>query len=213
MFESSEQGPEARYEAREAIALSFVAGLQQLPAQQRAVLVLRDVLGFPAAEAADILGSSVASVNSALIRARDGFRPDRRPDQVSRPTTATEAMVVDRFVDAFQSGDLRSVLDLLSDDARLAMPPEPIQCDGADAVVAYLRDRGFWGPSLQLLPTRANGQPAFGYYLPEPDGLRARASGVIVLTIVGEHVGTLTRFGGQDLVQRFGLPPTVPGVS
>jgi RNA polymerase sigma-70 factor (ECF subfamily) len=209
LLEAIEQGPEARYDARESIALSFVAGLQHLPAQQCAVLVLRDVLGFPASEVADILGTTATSVNSTLIRARAGFRPERTPELVPRPRSAQEAAVVDRFVDAFQSGDLHSVLDLLSDDARLSMPPEPIQCNGPQAVVDYLRWRGFWGPDLRLIPTRANNQPAFGYYLPAPGGTPARANGLIVLTICDEHISTITRFGGPDIVARFGLPLTL----
>ena len=210
ILETVEDGPEARYDARESIALSFVAGLQHLPAQQRAVLVLRDVLGFTASEAAEILGTSAASVNSALIHARGGFRPDRTPDLVSLPRARAEAAVIDRFVDAFQSGDLPSVLELLNDDARLSMPPEPIQLNGSQAVVAYLRERGFWGRDLQLRPTRANHQPAFAYYLPDPTGPFARANGLIVLTIAGDQVVTVTRFGGADLVTRFGLPLTLP---
>ena len=209
LLEAVDEGPEARYDARESIALSFVAGLQHLPPRQRAVLVLRDVLGFPASEVAEILGTSSASVNSALIRARDGFRPSRPPERVAAPRTPEEAAVVERFVDAFQDGDLRSVLELLSDDARLSMPPEPIQCNGARAVADYLRQRGFWGPQLRLLPTRANNQPAFVYYLPEPEARVSRANGLIVLTISDDRVTRLTRFGGQHLIARFGLPLTL----
>ena len=209
LLEDVEHGPEARYDARESIALSFVAGLQQLPAQQRSVLVLRDVLGFPASEVAEILGTTTTSVNSALVRARGGFRPDRTPDRVPRPRSAHEAAVVDRFVEAFQSGDLRSVLDLLSDDARLSMPPEPIQCNGPEAIVEYLRLRRFWGPDLRLLPTRANDQPAFVYYLPDPNVPVSRANGVMVLTIIDGRISTLTRFGNRDLIARFGLPLTL----
>jgi RNA polymerase sigma-70 factor (TIGR02960 family) len=209
LLEDVEHGPEARYDARESIALSFVAGLQQLPAQQRSVLVLRDVLGFPASEVAEILGTTATSVNSALIRARGGFRPDRTPDLVPRPRSAHEVAVVDRFVDAFQSGDLRSVLQLLSDDARLSMPPEPIQCNGPEAIAEYLQQRRFWGPELKLLPTRANDQPAFVYYLPDPNVQVSRANGVIVLTIIDDHISTLTRFGDRDVIARFGLPLTL----
>jgi RNA polymerase sigma-70 factor (ECF subfamily) len=205
-----ELGPEARYDARESIALSFVAGLQQLPAQQRSVLVLRDVLGFAASEAAEILETTTTSVNSALIRARAGFRPDRAPDRVTRPRSAQEAAVVERFVDAFQRGDLGSVLDLLSDDSHLSMPPEPIQCDGPTAIADFLRHRQFWGPKLTLLPTRANDQPAFVYYLPDPTDHAPRANGVIVLTVVDDHISTLTRFGGSGVIARFGLPLTLP---
>lgn len=205
-----ELGPEAIYDARESIALSFVAGLQRLPAQQRSVLVLRDVLGFPAHEAAEILGTTTTSVNSALTRARAGFRPDRALDRITRPRSAEEAAVVDRFVDAFQLGDLDSVLELLSDDSRLSMPPEPIQCTGPAAIVEFLQQRRFWGPQLTLLPTRANNQPAFVYYLPGPTDHVPRASGVIVLTVIHDRVSAITRFGGRDTIARFGLPLALP---
>ena len=119
--------------------------------------------------------------------------------------------MVDRFVDAFQSGDLDRVIELLSDDARLSMPPEPVQCDGPQAIAEYLRWRRFWGPGLQLVATRANGQPAFGYYVSEPGTSASRLNGLMVLTIVGDRVSTLTRFGGPDIVTRFGLPLSIPG--
>jgi RNA polymerase sigma-70 factor (TIGR02960 family) len=209
LLEDRALGPEARFDARESIALSFVAGLQHLPAKQRAVLVLRDVLGFTAAETADILDTTRPSVNSALIRARGGFRPDRSPDTVPAPRSAEEAAVVGRFVDAFQQCDLSGVVDILTDDVRLSMPPEPIQCTGPTAVANYLRARGFWGPQLSLVPTRANGQPALGYYLPTPDNATARLNGLIVLTINNDRVSALTRFG-NDIVQRFGLSETGP---
>jgi len=213
LLEPVELGPEARYDARESIALSFVAGLQQLPAQQRSVLVLRDVLGFPANETAEMLGTTTTSVNSALTRARAGFRPDRSPDQVTRPHAAEEAAVVERFVEAFQQSDLAGVLDLLSDDARLSMPPEPIQCNGPAAILDFLKQRRFWGPELRLLSTRANNQPAFVYYLPDLTTDLSRASGVMVLTVVDDRISTLTRFGGRDIIARFGLPLTLPRTS
>ncbi|MEP7114636.1 MAG: hypothetical protein ABI862_15325 [Ilumatobacteraceae bacterium] len=92
---------------------------------------------------------------------------------------------------------------------RLSMPPEPIQCNGPEAIVEYLQQRGFWGPDLKLMPTRANEQPAFIYYLPDPDVPMSRATGVIVLTIIGDRISTLTRFGDRDLIARFGLPLTL----
>src|SRR5215468_9245408 len=147
-------GPEARYDARESIALSFVAGLQHLPPQQRAVLVLRDVLGFPAAEAAGILGTTAAAVNSALIRARAGVRRDRDLHDVPLPRSAAEAAVVGRFVDAFERGDLDRVVAVLTEDARLAMPPEPAEFRGPLAIAGYLRAH-LGGQELKLVPTRA----------------------------------------------------------
>ncbi len=198
-------GPEARYDARESIALSFVAGLQRMPALQRAVLVLRDVLGFTASEAADMLGTTPASVNSALVRARSGFRPDRAPEQVPLPRSASETAVVERFVNAFQRGDLDQVLAMLTADARLSMPPEPVECHGSLAVAGFLRWRGFWGPGLAVVPTRANGQAAFGYYLDDPDSSAQRDSGLIVLELTGDRVSSITRFG-DGVLPRFGLP-------
>ena len=203
-------GPEARYDARESIALSFVAALQHLPPQQRAVLVLRDVLGFPAAETAGILGTSTAAVNSALIRARDGIRPGRDPHDVPLPRSAAEAEVVDRFVDAFERGDLKRIVALLTEDATLAMPPEPIAIRGPQAIAAGLRERGFRGREFKLVPTRANNQPAFGYYLPDPTAPIFRAGGLLVLTLRGTRVCVLTRFGDKALLARFGLPRTLP---
>jgi RNA polymerase sigma-70 factor (ECF subfamily) len=118
--------------------------------------------------------------------------------------------VVDRFVEAFQRGDLDSVLAVLSVDARLAMPPEPIECNGPQAIVDFLRQRRFWGPQLTLLPTRANHQFALVYYLPDAADQVPRASGVMVLTIDGDHVSALTRFGGRHVIARFGLPSALP---
>ncbi|CAN5490803.1 hypothetical protein BH10ACT1_BH10ACT1_03830 [soil metagenome] len=192
--ETIETGPEARYDARESIGLSFIAGLQRLPAQQRAALVLRDVLGFSAAEAAEILESTVPAINSALVRARRGFRPERSSDGVPAARSAREVTVVDRFVDALQSGDARRVVEVLSDDVRLSMPPEPIQCHGPEAVADFLRARGCWGPSLRLVESGANDQPAFGYYLPSPVGTDLELSGLMVLTIAEDHVAAITRF-------------------
>jgi RNA polymerase sigma-70 factor (TIGR02960 family) len=205
-------GPEARYDARESIALSFVAGLQHLPPQQRAVLVLRDVLGFPAAEAAGILGTTQAAVNSALIRARAGLRPDREPDDVPVPRSPAEAAVVDRFVSAFERFDLAELVALLTDDARLSMPPEPIEFHGPTAITGYLRSHlpPFWGEDVKFVPTRANNQPALALYLPDPCAPIWRASSFVVLSLRGNQVCGLTRFGDLGLLARFGLPRTLP---
>src|SRR5580704_5605665 len=124
-------GPEARYEARESIALSFVAGLQRMPTRQRAALVLSDVLGFSAFEVAQMLESTEASVNSALQRARAKVENRGRvPDHVPPARSEDEAKAVDRFVDSFQRGDLPGVIALLSDDAKFVMPPEPFELRG-----------------------------------------------------------------------------------
>ena len=202
-------GPEARYDARESIALSFVAGLQRLPPQQRAVLVLRDVLGFPAAETAGILGTTQAAVNSALIRARAALPPDRHLHEVPIPKSPAEAAVVDRFVSAFQRFDLAELVALLTDDARLTMPPEPVEHRGPEAIAGFLL-RLHQGQELKFLPTRANGQPAVVLYFPDPQAPIWRACGIIVFALRGEQVQAMTRFASVGPLSRFGYPRTLP---
>jgi RNA polymerase sigma-70 factor (TIGR02960 family) len=161
-------GPEARYETKEAVALAFVVGLQHLPPQQRAVLVLRDVLGFQASEAAEMLDSSEASVNSLLRRARAAFEtrlPAAVRERAPLPDSARERELVGRFADAVQAGDTDGVVALLTGDAWLTMPPEPYQYQGPTAIATFLYDRAIRrGSPLRLVPTRANMQPAFGCY-------------------------------------------------
>jgi RNA polymerase sigma-70 factor (ECF subfamily) len=202
--------PEARYDARESIALSFIAGLQHLPTQQRAALVLRDVLGFPASEVAEMLDSTPASVNSALQRARAGFRPSGDPDRVPLPRSPREAAVVERFVDAVQRADLDSLVALLTDDARVTMPPEPFEFRGPRVIARFFASLGILGRNLKLVPTRANNQPAFGYYLLDPNANIHRAGGILVLTVSTDQISAITRFGDRSLLAQFGLPRTVP---
>ena len=209
LLDDAAPGPEARYDARESIALSFVAGLQHLPPQQRAVLVLRDVLGFPAAEVAGILGTTPAAVNSALIRARTGMRPDRDPHDVPLPRSAAEAAVVERFVDAFERFDLDRLVALLTQDARLTMPPEPAEFRGPPAIARFL-DFHFRGQQFKIVPTRANDQPAIVVYLADPRAPIWRASSLVVLTLRGNQICAITRFGDRALLARFGRPRTLP---
>jgi RNA polymerase sigma-70 factor (ECF subfamily) len=204
------QSPEARYDARESVALAFVSGLQRLPVQQRAVLLLRDVLAFSASETAEILGTTSTAVNSTLVRARSGFQPGRTPEQVPLPRSPSEVEIVDRFVKAFEAGDLNQVLALLSEDAKLTMPPEPLECRGPLAIASFLQKRRFWGPELRLVPIRANNQPAFGYYLPDPSSPIFRANGLVVLDLADGRVCHITRFGDKSLLARFGLPRILP---
>jgi RNA polymerase sigma-70 factor (TIGR02960 family) len=203
-------GPEARYDARESIALSFVAGLQRLPVQQRAVLVLRDVLGFSAAEAAVMLDSTPAGVNSALQRARAAFRTSDDPAQASLPGPAQEAAVAYQFADALQRGDVDGVMALLTDDVRVIMPPEPFEFRGREAVtVLHQQTQPYWS-RYKLVPVTANGQPAFGFYLPDPNADVYRAGGVMVLTVSGDRISGIARFSDRSLLARFGLPRTLP---
>jgi len=210
LVDELEPSPEARYVARESIALSFVAGLQHLPTQQRAALVLRDVLGFSSAEVADMLNSTTASVNSALQRARIGLEPSRDPDRVSLPRSPNEAEIVDRFVDAIQHGDLDQLVALLTEDAALMMPPEPFEFHGPRPIARFLERVAFWGNDLRMIQTRANNDPAFGYYRKDPNADLYQASGIMVLTISDEKIASMTRFGDQSLFARFGLPLSIP---
>jgi RNA polymerase sigma-70 factor (TIGR02960 family) len=199
-------GPEARYEVRESVALSFVSALQRLPAQQRTVLVLRDVLGFPAAEAAEILGTTSASVNSALLRARGSFRPGGSLDLVPLPRSGAERSLADRFVKAFESADIDQVVAILTDDVRLAMPPEPIEFRGLPAVGEFFKSFLSWGQQVKLVPTRANCQPAFGYYLWDSSSSAFRGNGLLVVAMREDRVSGITRFGGPGVLARFDLP-------
>jgi RNA polymerase sigma-70 factor (TIGR02960 family) len=206
-------GPEARYETREALALAFVAGLQHLPPRQRAVLVLRDVLGFRAAEVAGLLDSSEVSVNSALQRARaslDARLPAADRELAPLPRSARERELVGRFVDAFESADVERVVALLTDDAWLTMPPEPLEYQGRAAIARFYLTRSWWGiQEARLVPTRANGQPAFGYYLRDPLTPILHAHGLVVLTLEGDQISAITRFGDNSLFPQFGLPRTL----
>lgn len=202
--------PEARYDAQESIALSFVAGLQHLPPQQRAALVLRDVLGFSAAEAADILETTPAAVNSALQRARSGSRFTRDPAHVALPRSREEVAVVNQFVDAFERGDIGSLVVLLADGARVLMPPESFEFRGRASILDHLyQTHSVWGQGLKLVPTRANGQPAFGYYAPERSASVYRGSGIAVLTLAGGHISEITSWWDPHLLAYFGLPETI----
>jgi RNA polymerase sigma-70 factor (ECF subfamily) len=209
LIDTVELGPEARYDARESIALSFVAGLQHLPTQQRAALVLRDVLGFSATEVAEMLDSTPASVNSALQRARAGLQPSRGPDRVTLPRSPHEAGVVNQFIDAIQQGDLDRVIALLTNDAELKMPPEPFEFHGPRPIAEFLQQVAFWREDLKMVPMRANNQPAFGYYRKDPNADVYRASGIFVLTVSQDQISSMTRFGDKSLFACFGLPRTI----
>ena len=208
-----EQGyaaPEARYEQREAVELAFVAALQHLPARQRAVLVLREVLGFSAKEVSETLGTTVAAVNSALQRAHKAV--DERLPERSQQATMRELGddrvrgIVQRFVDAFERGDVAAIVGLLAEDATFAMPPHAGASRGRDAIAASWLMPGGPPPRLRYLPTRANGQLALGTYRLDPERNRFRAIALDVLTLRGTRISDVTAFRTPEVFPRFGLP-------
>ncbi len=207
-------GPEARYEAREGIALAFVAGLQHLPPQQRAVLVLRDVLGYRAGEVAEMIETTETAVNSLLRRARAAFEsrlPATGRDRAPLPSSMLERELVDSFVETVENGDIEGMVALLTDDAWLTMPPLPHAYQGRDAIGAFLRGaEERRGAPMRLVPTRANTQPAFGCYLPVPDTGVVRAFSMLVLTLEAREISAITWFADSNVFPRFGLPRTLP---
>jgi RNA polymerase sigma-70 factor (ECF subfamily) len=207
-------GPATRYETRESIELAFIAALQRLPPRQRAALVLRDVLGYRTAEVAAMLDTGAASVKGALQRARATLRtrlPAADRDRAPSPNSARERELVGRFADAVESGDIDDVVALLTDDALLTMPPQPLEYQGHEAIGAFLRYRAeLRRAPLRVVPTRANTQPAFGCYLPDPPAAIARPYGLIVLTLEGEAIAAITWFADTGVFRHFGLPRTLP---
>jgi len=212
-------GPEARYETTEAISLAFITALQLLPPRQRAALVLRDVLAYHAAEVAQMLGTTQEAVNSALKRARatvDNHLADsgssgtgsRRPAR--QPDTAAEPRLVARFTSALERADLDALIELLVTDVRLSMPPAMLEYRGIESarrVYAAVTFRP--GRTYRVVPTRANGQPAFGLYLADPHASVYRAYCLLVITTAGDHITAITSFS-TNVMTRFGLPRTLP---
>jgi RNA polymerase sigma-70 factor, ECF subfamily len=219
--------PEARYDQRESVELAFLIALQQLPPLQRAVLILRDVLAFSAAEVSGQLGTSVAAVNSALQRARAaaGSLPARSQQETLRALGDTRLReIAQRYADAIERGDADALISMLTDDASWSMPPIPTWFRGPQAVRAFLvtsplRER--W----RHRATRANGQLAVGCYLPDPATGMYIPAVIDVLTLAGDKVAAVTGFlvgdfqkrapgtrpvPGADVFARFGLPAEVP---
>ena len=175
--------------------------------------MLRDVLGFRAEEVAKMLDTTATSVNSLLRRARAAFEsrlPAAGRERAPLPDSKPERDAVGSFADAVEAGDVDAMVALLTDDAWLTMPPEPSEYQGAVAIGAFLRDREVRrGVPLQLVPTRANGQPAFGGYLPIPDTDIARPRGLFVLTLDGDWISAITWFADTSVFPQFGLPRTL----
>ncbi|MFF2519880.1 sigma factor-like helix-turn-helix DNA-binding protein [Streptomyces sp. NPDC058086] len=220
-------GPEARYETTEAISLAFITALQLLPPRQRASLVLRDVLGYHAAEVAQMLDTTQEAVSSALKRARatvdshlaessstdssstgssgtGSRRPARQPD------TAAEHRLVARLTDALERADLDALIKLLVTDVRLSMPPAMLEYRGVESAQRFFTASTFRpGRTYRVVPTRANGQPALGLYLADPHACVYRAYALLVITTAGDHITAITGFNA-NVMTRFGLPRTLP---
>jgi RNA polymerase sigma-70 factor (ECF subfamily) len=201
-------GPEARYEKTESISLAFVTALQVLPPRQLAVLILRDVLGFHASEVAGMLDSTVESVKSALKRAHASLQrrwpttDDREPPPASG--SPAEDAIVAKFIRAWESADLGALVALLTDDVFMSMPPMPFEYEGRDVVAGFCACLFGAGRRTDLVPTRANGQPALGTYLRAPGGI-SHGTGLYVLTLSGTRICAMTRFE-NSVLPSFGLP-------
>ena len=205
-------GPESRYEQTESISLAFVAALQVLPPRQVAVLVLRDVLGFSAGEVAEMLASTVESVNSALKRARANLEQKLRSGGDHRGRGSANSPIDDqtvgKFVTAYESSDLVSLVELLTNDVFISMPPLPFEYQGRDPASRFFASIFGSGRRFDLVPTRANGQPALGAYVRGPDGT-SHGVGLFVLTVDGDEICALTRFE-NTVLPWFGLPRSLP---
>jgi RNA polymerase sigma-70 factor (TIGR02960 family) len=205
-------GPEARYEQAESISLAFVTALQVLPPRQLAVLILGDVLGFRASEVASMLDSTAGSVKSALKRARVSLHNQQPPAGREPPPAAgspAEKAIVARFATAWESADLGALVALLTGDVFMSMPPMPFEYQGRDVVARFCAALFGAGRRTDLVPARANGQPAFGTYLRTPGGIR-HGTGLYVLTLAGDQICAMTRFE-NSVLPSFGLPRSLPG--
>src|SRR5262249_53353940 len=209
-------GPEARYETKEAIELAFIVGLQHLPPQQRAVLVLRDVLGYRGAEVRGMVEPRPAAANGLARRARSAFesrRPAAGRERAPLPSSRLERDILGRFAETVENGDVAGMVALLTDDAWLTMPPLPHAYQGHSAIDAFLRGAAERrGAPLLLVPTRANSQPAFGCYVPLPETDVARAYALFVLPLEGDRMAAIPWFGDSSLLTQFGLPRLLPRV-
>ena len=205
-------GPEARYEQTESISLAFVTALQVLPPRQVAVLILRDVLGFPASEVADMLDSTLDSVNSALKRARASMQGRQPPAVSDQPPpgagSQAEDAIAAKFVSAYEAGDVDALVALLTDDVFVSMPPMPFEYQGRDPVAQFFALLLGSGREYHLVRTRANGQPAFGSYVRARTGVR-HGTGLFVLGLSADRIATMTRFE-TSVLPWFGLPKSLP---
>lgn len=208
---SATADPAARFDQRESITLAFMVALQQLPARQRAVLLLRDVLGLPAGEVAEMIESTVSAVHSALYRARS-----RLDDSYSEPPSQDPEgleTLLEKYLTAWESADIEGLMELLREDATFPMPPLPDWVQGRAAIGEFVRrnilhgePRGRW----RLIPTRANAASAFAWYRRAPDGSGYAAFAIQVLTVAQGQVADATTFAFPGLFPAFDLPEEIP---
>jgi RNA polymerase sigma-70 factor (ECF subfamily) len=197
--------------SRQSMRLALIAALQYLPARQRAVLILRDVLRWRAAEVAELLGTTTAAVNGMLQRARarlEQAAPDK--DQLHEPADPGDRALLDRYATAFQNADITAVMQLLRDDAVFEMPPQPTWFAGRELIERFLQSLVLTEPGrFQMIPTAANGQPALAAYMRDGGGVY-RAHAVQVLTVAASRITRVTSFNDPGLLATFGLPQAVP---
>jgi RNA polymerase sigma-70 factor (TIGR02960 family) len=210
----ADEEPDAAVVGRETIELTFLAVIQLLPPRQRAVLILRDVLDWPASDVAELLELGVAAVNSALQRARATLRQhlpaDQREDWTAPEASESERALLERFIDSHERGDAEAALALIADDVRVTMPPHPFLYEGRDAIVPLMR-QAFDDPNMgewRLVPTRANRHPAAASYLRAPGDDTFRAFKLDVLRVANGRIAEITTFDAT-LFDAFGLPPTM----
>jgi RNA polymerase sigma-70 factor (ECF subfamily) len=204
-------GPEARYESREAISLAFVTAVQLLPPNQRAVLLLRDVLGYRASETAGLLELTEDAVTSALKRARATMEAARSPDSPPPPPAGglEERALLDRFVAAFTEHNVDALVALLTDDAWVRMPPLPFEYRGRSAVHRFFTAiDSHWRRIDRMVPVHANGQPAWGEYVRDPVTGGLHVTGIVVAGLAGDRISEITHFE-TTLAPYFGLPRTL----
>jgi RNA polymerase sigma-70 factor (ECF subfamily) len=204
-------GPDVDVEQRESVELAFIAALQHLPAQQRAVLILRDVLGYTGAEVAETLDTNADAVYSALQRAHKTVE-ERLPAQTQQATLRSLGddglrEIVEGFVAAWERNDVDAIAGMLAQDAALTMPPVPTWFRGRDVIARFLSERPLSdGYRWRVIPTQANGQPAFGHYRWDDDAQAFVPSELVVLTLEGGLIAEITAFRDPELLERFGLP-------
>jgi RNA polymerase sigma-70 factor (ECF subfamily) len=206
----SDDQPDAVVVERETIELAFLAAMQLLPPRQRAALIVRDMLGWPASDTASLLETSVAAANSALQRARATMQahlPARRADWSAEEPTAEERVLLDRFISAHERGDAVAAVAIAAQDLRITMPPNPFFFEGLGAI-APLLDQALREGEWRLVPTRANRMPTAASYLRRPGDSEFRAFKVDVLRIEHGLIAEITTFGAE-LFPAFGLAPTL----